>query len=351
MKLLLAAGLGWAVTKAVFAAIWSALTAPLRGPRGATTISRHAGLTAARTLFGTATVDQILYVLPPDSPHKNFIARAKRKGTLPKTVELPDGTTAFWLGNPNAERLIVYYPGGAYCFPALNGHIEYVNSLTMGLQDAGIDIGVLFLIYDLATQAPYPRQLEQAMAILRYAIETLGKHPSKIVLHGDSAGGHLILSALSHLAHPHPQIPMLSLSESLAGAVLLSPWMIDSCTDYKSYERNKYRDSISLKDLVSWAPFFLGDAEPDSYNQPAVAPEGWWRDLPAKKIFITAGEHEILLDSTLETANKIQGEHPNAVMNVALGEYHAQAITSFELGIKPGEQYKTIMTWLKEVLV
>ncbi|KAJ5823210.1 Alpha/beta hydrolase fold-3 [Penicillium robsamsonii] len=42
--------------------------------------------------------------------------------------------------------------------------------------------------------------------IPRYAIQTLGKRPSDIVLRGDSAGAHLALAPLSHLAHPHPQV-------------------------------------------------------------------------------------------------------------------------------------------------
>ena len=51
---------------------------------------------------------------------------------------------------------------------------------------------------------------------------------------------------------------------------------------------------------------FLGDTEPDSYNQPAGAPGGWWRDLPVEEIFIGVGGHEILYDSIIKTARKIK---------------------------------------------
>ncbi|PYH91809.1 alpha/beta-hydrolase [Aspergillus ellipticus CBS 707.79] len=306
MNLQLAAGFGWVLAKAGAVGIWSALTAPFQGPHGGATIVRHAAMAVSRFMIETFTLDQILYAVPPDSPRKNFEAYSKSKGIALNTVELPDGTTAFWMGNPDAERTIICYPGGAYCIPALTCHIKYVDAIMTNLQEAGIDAGVLFLKYDLATQAPYPRQLAQAVAILRYAVETLGKQPSKIGILGDSAGAHLILSVLSHLSHPHPDIPAMSLDESLAGALLLSPWMIDSRTDYESYRQNKKLDIIGLKPLLFWAGLFFGDAAPDSYNQPAVAPEGWWWDLPVKRIFVGVGGDEILLDSTLAVVRKIE---------------------------------------------
>jgi len=226
---------------------------------------------------------------------------------IPNILKLPDGTQAFWLGNPEADKLIIYIPGGGYCIPALPNHFSHVEALSTDLKNNGKDIGVLFLAYDLAPGAQWPRQLEQAVALLRYAIETLGKRPSDIVLQGDSSGAHLALSVLSHLAHPRPEVSVaaLSLSENLGGAMLLSPW-IDFRTHYESYIKNAARDVISSKSLGLWAQAVMGDVTPDEYSHPTQAPAGWWRDLPVVRIFVGVGGDEVLLDSIVAFAEKLK---------------------------------------------
>lgn len=37
---------------------------------------------------------------------------------------------AFWLGDPACEKLIIYFPGGGYCLPALPGHFSYLEALS-----------------------------------------------------------------------------------------------------------------------------------------------------------------------------------------------------------------------------
>jgi acetyl esterase/lipase len=231
----------------------------------------------------------------------------QRQNISPNIVKLLNGTTAFWLGDPNAEKLIIYFPGGGYCIPALPGHFDLVDALAIDLKKHGQDIGILFLAYDLVPSVQWPRQLEQGVSLLRYAIETLGKRPSNIILQGDSSGGHLVLSILSHLAHPHPQatIPALSLDENLRGALLLSPW-IDFQPHYESFQYNAERDAISAKALRLWAQALLGDARADEYSHPAGAPVGWWKNLPVEKMFIGVGGDEVLLDSIQNLARKIE---------------------------------------------
>ncbi|PYI08869.1 esterase [Aspergillus sclerotiicarbonarius CBS 121057] len=304
----------------------------------------------SRTFLESTNVEHIQYLNPPEAVPRLIETHARRKGTTSKSVRLPDGTTAFWLGNPDAERLLVYCPGGAYCYPMIPDHLKYLDSIIADLKHAGIDVGVLLLHYDLAPTARPPRQLEQAAAVLRYAIETLGKRPSDIVVMGDSSGGHLALSVLSHLAHPHPSLPALPLSENLAGALLVSPWMIDSRTDYESHQTNADRDSLPLKGLNACAKTFLGDTKPDNYNQPADAPQVWWRDLPVKKIFIGVGGDEVMLGSVVATARKIEAEHADVTLSVAHREFHCQSIIFSGLGIAPGELYEVTVTWLKSTL-
>lgn len=236
---------------------------------------------------------------------------------IPKILKLPDGTQAFWLGNPEADKLIIYLPGGGYCIPAIPNHFSHVEALSTDLKNHGKDIGVLFLIYDLAPGAQWPRQLEQAVALLRYAIETLGKRPSDIVLQGDSSGAHLALAVLSRLAHPRLEdsVPELSLGENLAGAMLLSPW-VDFRTHYESYKKNAARDVISSISLGLWAQAVMGDFTPDEYSHPMQVPAGWWRDLPVARTFVGVGGDEVLLDSVVAFATKIKIQSPSIIFQV-----------------------------------
>jgi acetyl esterase/lipase len=124
--------------------------------------------------------------------------------------------------------LIIYFPGGGYCLPALPGHFSYLEALSTDIEQHGKSIGVLSLVYQLAPKARWPRQLQLAVVVLQYAIQRLGKRPSDIILQGDSAGAHLALALLSHLAHPHPQdiVPRFSVDEPLRGTLLLSLGLI-----------------------------------------------------------------------------------------------------------------------------
>lgn len=59
----------------------------------------------------------------------------------------------------------------------------------------------------------------------------------KIVIAGDSAGGNLTLGLISHLLHPHPDVPKVELSGPLATTILISPWVKFTTLDVRSLIR------------------------------------------------------------------------------------------------------------------
>ncbi|PYI10457.1 hypothetical protein BO78DRAFT_404235 [Aspergillus sclerotiicarbonarius CBS 121057] len=133
--------------------------------------------------------------------------------------------------------LLLYFLSGAYCILALSGHFSHVGAIIEELK-------------------------VHAVELLRYSIETLEKQPSNIILQGDTSGAHLALSVLSHISHPHPTVPCLALTEGLAGALLLSPW-IDFRTHFTSF---------SARALELWSRKYIGDNNTDPYIYPALAP-------------------------------------------------------------------------------
>lgn len=129
---------------------------------------------------------------------------------------------------------------------------------------------------------------------------------------GDSAGGNLALALLSHILHPHPDVPVkLQLSEPLAAAFLISPWVNFATTD-DSFRRNEETD-IVVKGMVGrWSGAFLGGAPLDNYNQPSMADGKWFGNLQsvAKDVLIWGGGGEILFDSIDAVAKNLKDAHP-----------------------------------------
>ncbi|KAJ5107700.1 hypothetical protein N7456_004375, partial [Penicillium angulare] len=302
----------------VIVGIWAAITGPFRGERGGTTVFKHVVISMTRMFFDHASIEQLRYVqtstlrtwrylFPSKGAENAYRTLMHSRNLKPNIIELDNNTKAFWFGDPEAEKLIIYIPGGAYCIPALPAHFDFVDALQRNLEKHGQRSGVLFLSYDLAPRYKWPRQLEQAVSLLRYATETLGKRSSNIIIQGDSAGGHLALALLSHLAQPHPQssVPRLSLGEDIRGVLLLSPW-IDFGTDWKSFHTNASKDSLSVRGLCLNAEQIFSNEKKDSYSHPLNAPAGWWKSLPVKRIFVGVGGDEILLDSIVALVQNIE---------------------------------------------
>ena len=83
----------------------------------------------------------------------------------------------------------------------------------------------------------------------------------QIFVAGDSAGGNLALSLLSHLVHPQPEVAekvRLNLSEPLGGAVLISPW-VNFDPEQDSVKRNATSDMVTASAAIRWSESYLGE--------------------------------------------------------------------------------------------
>lgn len=82
------------------------------------------------------------YILPPESAQSAYETLMRRQKRTPSTVIFPNGTIAFWLRNPKADKAVIYFPGGGYCIPALPGHFDLVDALANNLEKHGQDTGI-----------------------------------------------------------------------------------------------------------------------------------------------------------------------------------------------------------------
>lgn len=313
------------------------------------------------------------YLIPPTDDA--YLVVCKKRKFTPNSEILEDGTRAHWIGSSKAEKLIVNfhgtYPssvdsaremlmkvGGGYVVPASEFMFEFIFQVVDVLSAQGKSVSALFLSYDLAPSAPYPRQLQQAASLLNHILNDLHYSPENIIITGDSAGANLALSLFSHILHPHPSstIPEVDLKgKNIPAAVLTSPW-VDFNTESPSFAKNKYKDCIDPLAVQQWSSAFLADPYPhksklDNYNQAVLAPESWWKGLPVDKVLILAGEEEVLVDGIqkfAETFKRASGEEKVEVF-VAKGEYHDQPNIDLSMGYKEsdeGEQAKLIKRWI-----
>lgn len=107
-----------------------------------------------------------------------------------------------------------------------------------------------------------------------------------------------MLGIISHISHPHPQIPPLHLSAPFKGILLLTPWVSFESSASSSGERCKNRDIVNHEIASKWSSAFLGEQERDEYNEPLTAKAAWWEGLKAKaeEILLVASEDECLTD-------------------------------------------------------
>lgn len=130
----------------------------------------------------------------------------------------------------------------------------------------------------------------------------------KIFLAGDSAGGNLCLSLLSHISHPHPDlsIPRVDLKgEKLRGTLLISPWVTFD-TSAPSIFSNRETDYLLPESLKRASKAFLGDAKEDAYNTPLGASVEWWEDLHIQDLGIIVSDSELFFSDIIAFSEKIK---------------------------------------------
>jgi acetyl esterase/lipase len=320
------------------------------------------------------------HITIPQSRYRNpsttarYLAYCKAHAIIPNTihVDVGDGNKvdAHWIGASDAETVILYLHGGGYTQPANEGNMRYLTRLITDLnsQKGCRSVAVLVLAYTLAPEATHPAQLKQASAVLAHLVTNTGRKPSDIFVSGDSAGGNLGLALLSHLMHPHPEVPTVKLELPLAGTLLYSPWASFS-TEFSSYA-NVTLDCLSPLALRKWSAMFLGKANKadqesdpgpisgDGYTEASKNAASWWDGLhrTVSAVFVSYGSYEVLacpikdLEIQMKKGWTESGGEPNCVVFVeGSKEAHIAPIVDImtpDAHIKSSSQ-NTIESWYK----
>lgn len=297
----------------------------------------------------------------------------KPRGLEPKTLRLDtqDGqAVAHWIGSPDAEAVIVYCHGGGYVNPANEGTFRYLPRLVkdLNMDESETSISVLLLAYTLAPEAVYPTQLREAAVVIAHLVRDTGRSPSKIFVAGDSAGGNLVLSLLSHILHPHPDVLALKLECPLGGALLISPW-VGFRTDYPSFSSNATLDLLAPLPLRKWSAMFLNKANAsdpesdpgpisgDAWAEACLNPSSWWDGMHkvVSDIFVWWGSYEVFVDPIRELESNFKagwtsggGALDRVMFLETPKEVHTAPIVDTVVGgAKKGDAQVLIEEWFK----
>ncbi len=130
------------------------------------------------------------------------------------------GIRGSWIAARNADEgagAILYLHGGGFVFGSVRTHRHLVAALS-----AACGLPALLLDYRRAPEHPFPAAADDAVAGYRWLLDQ-GFAPGKIVVVGDSAGGHLTAGLLADLHRKRMPMP--------AAAVLFSPFLDLTCEE------------------------------------------------------------------------------------------------------------------------
>jgi epsilon-lactone hydrolase len=227
------------------------------------------------------------------------------EGTRVESVDV-DGIPASWIYPPDAdaERVVLYFHGGAYILGSLTSHRDLVARLS-----AAANVRSLLIDYRLAPEHVFPAALDDALTSYRWLLAR-GTKPEHIVLAGDSAGGGLILALLQQVRDKSIPMP--------AGAVLLSPWtdMVGTVESRTAYEAV---DPIFSGKMINFlASFYVGTE--DAHNPLISTINADLHDFPP--LLIEVGHDEVLLDDALYIAEHAKVAHVPVELTVRDDMWH-----------------------------
>lgn len=178
-----------------------------------------------------------------------------------------------WFEPAGPVASMLYLRGGAYAYrPLLHDQFVAFMAEATGCR-------VFVPDYRLIPEHPWPAQLEDALASYRWLLQTIDSQ--RLVVAGESAGGHLALTLLTAVRDAGLPLPRC--------AVCASP-LTDPDDDSESLERNSPIDFLDARMVRRWVAWLKRDGGGDHplFSPMRTDPRG----LPP--IYVQVGTAEIL---------------------------------------------------------
>lgn len=175
-----------------------------------------------------------------------------------------------------SDATLLHFHGGGYTFYA-----DVTRQLIATLADT-LGIPVFAPDYRLTPEHPHPAQLEDGLAACRFLLSQ-GIEPSRLVISGDSAGGHLMLMTLIELRKAGLPQPAMGIG--------LSPWTDVGRRGASQFGNDSY-DLVQGYMTLQFAAWLKGEG---NFTDTELSPID--QDLQGlAPLYLQAGGKEILVD-------------------------------------------------------
>ncbi|KAJ5220415.1 hypothetical protein N7468_009619 [Penicillium chermesinum] len=189
---------------------------------------------------------------------------------------------------PEGGHIVLHLHGGSYIMG--DGRTASCQFLAKNLLSHTPARYVLCLQYRLAVspKTRFPAQLQDAISAYSYMIHTLHIPPTRIILSGDSAGGHLVLALLRYIVNFGGK----SLLPPPKCSWLWSPWCdVPAGAERTAWIKNpKYSTDYTPGSLQAWgAKNFLRNLHLTAAVEEYVAPIKHPFPLPSPMFIVSGG--------------------------------------------------------------
>jgi len=241
----------------------------------------------------------------------------KAYGTEVKQVRIPKGLDwepvniesihGEWISPPDAplDAVILHIHGGGGVVGLNNSARSMIGNLS-----SACNLRTLIPHYRLAPEYPFPAGVNDCLTTYRWLLSK-GFHSFRIMLAGDSEGGHIMVSALLMIRDVGLPLP--------AAAIAISPNMDPTCSG-NSMRTNSRMDAILSPTFACrmMSLYVGGHSLKDPYLSPLIAD---LRRLPP--MLIQAGADEILLDDSRRFSNCAQAAGTDLTLEIWPKMWHA----------------------------
>ncbi|WP_298300952.1 alpha/beta hydrolase [uncultured Erythrobacter sp.] len=187
------------------------------------------------------------------------------------------------------EWHMLYFHGGGFVLPMFKEHWPLAQAMVETL-----GISITLPLYDVVPESPAARQ--DALADAAFAKLAKSHDPVKIVLNGDSAGGHMALSLALRLARAGgPQPGKLA---------LFAPWLDVTMADPAIAAVEPHDIMLKIGTLRSCGKMFAGGREPSGAEcSPFFAAKEDLAALPPTRIW--TGRHDLFIIDSRSFTGKL----------------------------------------------
>lgn len=263
--------------------------------------------------------------LPADAPmprsfYRRFVVEQREVLGQPVITLHPRNGAGGWH--------MLYFHGGGFVQPMFKVHWPLVAEMA-----ARCGISVTVPLYAVVPEAPHSAQ--DALADAVYAELAEQHDPAKIILNGDSAGGHMALALALRLARKGAPMP--------GKLALFAPWLDLTLADPAIAAVEPYDLMLKIGTLRACGDMVAAGRDPASAEvSPLYAPADELALLPPTRIW--TGRHDIFIVDSRTFLGKLR----NAGVDAKLYEY--EAAPHVFMAITPTREAKDVFALLQEFL-